>query len=156
MNFAKICSGGSTSFTIDIPPLRLRPEDTVLLAEHFLDRLAKAMNRKPMALSNEAIQAIQDYSWPGNVRELQNAIERAVVLSSPPTVEIKDLPLRVTRVTHQQGPLSLAEVERDHIVSILDSHDWNISQAAKILEVDRGTLYNKLEKYGLSRPTGDT
>jgi DNA-binding NtrC family response regulator len=139
-------------FTIDIPPLRLRPEDTVLLAEHFLERLAKAMNRKPMALSNQAIQAIKDYSWPGNVRELQNAIERAVVLSSPPTVELKDLPLRVTRVTHQHGPLSLAEVERVHILSILDGNRWNISQTARILGVDRGTLYSKLEKYGLSRP----
>ena len=143
-------------FTIDIPPLRLRPEDTVLLAEHFLDRLAKAMIRKPMALSNEAIQAIEDYSWPGNVRELQNAIERAVVLSSPPTVEIKDLPLRVTRVAHRQGPLSLAEIERVHIISILNGNNWNISQTAQILEVDRGTLYNKLEKYGLSRPGADT
>jgi len=142
-------------FTIDIPPLRLRPEDSVLLAEHFLDRFTRAMNRKPMALSTEAIRAIRDYSWPGNVRELQNAIERAVVVSSPPTLELKDLPLRVTRVTHQLGPLSLAEAERVHIVSILDANDWNITRTAKILEVDRGTLYNKLEKYGLSRPDAE-
>jgi len=139
-------------FTIEIPPLRARPEDTILLAEHFLNRFTEAMNRKSMRLSSAAARAIKGYSWPGNVRELQNAIERAVVLSTPPAIKVEDLPLRVVHAGEQHGSLSLDEVEKVHILSVLENAEWNISQAAKILEVDRGTLYHKLEKYGVRRP----
>ena len=139
-------------FAIEIPPLCARPEDVVLLAQHFLDRFARSMNRKPMHLSPTATKKIKDYSWPGNVRELQNAIESAVVLGTPPTIEIKDLPQRIIHSRDRSGSLSLAKVERAHILSVLESSDWNISRAAKILEIDRGTLYHKLDKYGVQRP----
>ncbi|MDH3744198.1 MAG: sigma-54 dependent transcriptional regulator [Acidobacteriota bacterium] len=139
-------------FTIDIPPLRQRPEDVLLLAEHFLVRFALDMNRRRLKLSPAALEALTAYSWPGNVRELQNAIERAVVVASPPSIEVGDLPVRVTTSTARGGSLSLSEVEKQHIRSVLESCEWNIARAARTLGVDRGTLYNKIHKYGFDRP----
>jgi len=139
-------------FVIEIPSLRERPEDIPLLAEHFLDQYTRAMNRKQMKLSPGALEALRNYSWPGNIRELQNAIERAVVVGRPPVVRVEDLPVRVTRVSPSPGRGSIAEVEKSHILSVLESTGWNISNAARILGVDRGTLYNKIRTYGLTRP----
>jgi DNA-binding NtrC family response regulator len=139
-------------FAVEMPPLRVRPDDIAPLAESFLAGFARSMNRKSLRFSEEALAALQAYSWPGNVRELQNAIERAVVAGTPPIIEARDFPMRVTR-----SPLplsngqSLAEAEKAHIFSILQTQDWNISSAARALEIDRGTLYHKIEKYGLDK-----
>ncbi len=138
-------------FAIDVPPLRQRPEDIPVLAEHFLERFTHAMNRKPMRFSSAAMDVLRSYPWPGNVRELQNAVERAVVLGVPPTVELKDLPLRLTGPSNQAGPMSLEEAEKTHIRQALAASGWNISQTAKLLEIDRGTLYAKIRRYGLER-----
>jgi DNA-binding NtrC family response regulator len=140
--------------SISIPPLRERPEDVEVLAKHFLERFCKAMSRKPMTFSPEALAALRSHTWPGNARELQNAIERAVVLGTPPTLEVKDLPFYVKERGAPAPPSarSLGEVERLHIHAVLEESGWNISQAAKVLEVDRGTLYHKIKKYGLKRP----
>jgi DNA-binding NtrC family response regulator len=138
-------------FVIDIPPLRERPEDVPLLAEHFLARFCRAMSRRDMNLSPAALAALQTYTWPGNVRELQNAIERAVVVGTPPLIEVADLPLRVSGAPARPGPGSLAECEKAHVQSVLESAGWNITRAARILEVDRVTLYNKIRKYNLKR-----
>jgi DNA-binding NtrC family response regulator len=138
-------------FVIDLPPLRERPEDIQALAEHFLERFATAMNRPQLTLAPAALEALRAYSWPGNVRELQNAIERAVVLGKPPTIEAADLPLRIGEASPRPGPMSLEEVERGHIRRVLDASDWNISQAAKVLDIDRGTLYAKIRRYGFER-----
>jgi DNA-binding NtrC family response regulator len=137
---------------IHIPPLRERPDDISLLAEHFLARFTQAMNRKPMRLSPEALDAMIAYPWPGNVRELQNAVERAVVVGQGEVVRTEDLPLRVTETVNGDGPGSLSEAERVHIRSVLDASGWNISRAARILEIDRVTLYNKIRKYELKKP----
>jgi DNA-binding NtrC family response regulator len=139
-------------FTIDIPPLKERMEDILPLAEHFLARFSQAMNRRDMSLAPSAIEALQGYSWPGNVRELQNAIERAVVIGTPPLIESRDLPVQITGTPERPGEGSLASVERAHIQSVLNSTNWNISRSARILEVDRVTLYNKIRKYGLKQP----
>jgi DNA-binding NtrC family response regulator len=138
-------------FAIDVPPLRQRPEDIPVLAEHFLERFTRSMNRQPMRFSGDAMDVLRSYAWPGNVRELQNAVERAVVLGTPPTVEVKDLPMRLTGPSTQAGPLSLDEVEKAHIRQTLAASDWNVSQTAKLLEIDRGTLYAKIRRYGLER-----
>jgi DNA-binding NtrC family response regulator len=107
-----------------------------------------------MELSPGALEALKSYTWPGNVRELQNAIERAVVVGTPPLVEAEDLPLRVTDAPPiQPARGSLSEVEKAHILSVLESNKWNITKSAVVLEVDRGTLYNKIKNYGLKRPT---
>jgi transcriptional regulator with PAS, ATPase and Fis domain len=136
---------------IHLPPLRERPEDIPLLAGHFLERFATATNKRAMKFSPAALETLRGYPWPGNVRELQNAIERAVVLGQPPTIEVADLPLRVGAGNGKPGPMSLDEVERAHIRRVLDGCDWNISQAAKLLDIDRGTLYAKIRRYGFER-----
>jgi DNA-binding NtrC family response regulator len=160
-NLADLVKGGTfredlywrlNVFAIEIPPLRARPEDVLPLAEHFLGRFAQAMSRKGVAFSEAAKGALMGYAWPGNVRELQNAVERAVVVAKGPVVEAGDLPLHVTSTPGRPSNGSLAEVERAHILAILDSSGWNISRAARVLEVDRVTLYNKIRKYGLQRP----
>jgi len=139
---------------IHIPPLRERSEDVPVLAEQFLARFAQSMSRRPMRLSADALAALACYSWPGNVRELQNAIERAVVVGHGDTVSAADLPLRVTQAPAGggPGPGSLAEVERIHVQSVLESSAWNITKAARVLDVDRVTLYNKIRKYALKKP----
>jgi len=138
---------------IDIPPLRERPEDVPVLAEQFLAKFAQSMSRRPMRFSPEARDALAAYPWPGNVRELQNAIERAVVVGRGDVVRAEDLPLRVTRASASgPGPGSLAEAERAHVQSVLDASAWNITRAARILDVDRVTLYNKIKKYELKKP----
>jgi DNA-binding NtrC family response regulator len=142
--------------SIEMPPLRARREDIPLLANHFLKRFCEAMNRKSMEFSTDALAALQAYDWPGNVRELQNSVERAVVLGTPPEIRADDLPRRVAvpdgPVVASRGTKTLADVERAHIHAVLEETDWNITHAAKVLEVDRGTLYNKIRKYELSRP----
>jgi DNA-binding NtrC family response regulator len=138
---------------IHIPPLRERPEDVPVLAEQFLARFARSMSRKPMRFSPEALDALAAYPWPGNVRELQNAIERAVVVGRSDVVRAEDLPLRVTQApAGGPGPGSLAEAERAHVQSVLDASGWNITRAARVLDVDRVTLYNKIRKYELKKP----
>jgi two-component system response regulator HydG len=139
---------------VHIPPLRERPEDVPVLAEQFLARFARSMSRRPMTFSKDALDALASYPWPGNVRELQNAIERAVVVGRGDVVSASDLPLRVTQTAAVPGaaPGSLAEAERAHVQAVLDSSGWNITKAARILDVDRVTLYNKIKKYDLKKP----
>jgi DNA-binding NtrC family response regulator len=138
---------------VHIPPLRERPEDVPVLAQQFLERFARAMSRKPMRFAPEALDALAAYPWPGNVRELQNAVERAVVVGRGELVRAEDLPLRVTRApAGGPGPGSLAEAERAHVQAVLDASGWNITKAARILDVDRVTLYNKIRKYELKKP----
>jgi DNA-binding NtrC family response regulator len=139
---------------IHIAPLRERPEDVPVLAEHFLARFVQSMSRRPMRFSADALDALSSYPWPGNVRELQNAIERAVVVGRGDVVQAKDLPLRVTQAPAAggPGPGSLAEAERAHVQSVLDASNWNITRAARVLDVDRVTLYNKIRKYELRKP----
>jgi DNA-binding NtrC family response regulator len=124
-----------------------------VLAEQFLARFAQSMSRRPMRFSPEAQDALAAYPWPGNVRELQNAIERAVVVGRGDVVRAEDLPLRVTQAPASgTSPGSLAEAERAHVQSVLDASGWNITRAARVLDVDRVTLYNKIRKYELKKP----
>jgi DNA-binding NtrC family response regulator len=139
-------------FAIEMPPLRTRPDDIIPLAESFLGRFMRSMNRKPLKFSEGAIAALKAYAWPGNVREMQNAIERAVVVGSPPYIEARDFPIRVTEAAPVVGGTqSLADAEKAHVLSVLEAQDWNISSTARILDIDRGTLYHKIEKYGLEK-----
>ena len=142
-------------FTIHLPPLRDRLSDIPLLAKHFLHEHATAMNRDVGAISREAMDMLCAYEWPGNVRELENAIERAVVINKSGTITPDDLPLQMsgtpTQLDEENGG-SLADVERRHIKRMLNENNWNISRTAELLHIDRATLYNKIEKYGLKRP----
>jgi len=137
--------------TISLPPLRERREDIPLLAQHFLKRYSLQMNRPFEEFDPRALDLIVRYPWPGNVRELANAIERAMVVGSPPVVQARDLPLTVSENGAAGGGDSLADIERAHVQRILDRTDGNVTRAAEILGIDRVTLYNKIKKYGLRR-----
>jgi DNA-binding NtrC family response regulator len=139
---------------IFLPPLRERREDIPLLIEHFLQRYARP--GEPRYFSNEALRLLLGYEWPGNVRELQNAVEYALALGVGTTLTIADLPLHIGGMVGQTGlaePVgegrSLDEVERRHILRILEETDGNHLRAAEILGINRRTLYRKLEKYKL-------
>ncbi|MCG3194013.1 MAG: Regulatory protein AtoC [Thermoanaerobaculia bacterium] len=139
--------------TIHIPSLRERKEDIPLLAETILERLSVEMHKEVDGLSSEAMALLVTHSWPGNVRELRNVLERGLVVSKGPLIQAADLgltlsPAKEVRPAH---PASLAEVEKEHIAMVISQTGGNISQAARILDIDRVTLYNKLRKYGLRR-----
>jgi transcriptional regulator with PAS, ATPase and Fis domain len=141
-------------FRIDLPPLRERTGDVTVLARHFVQRFARKVDKDLTDLSPEALAVLNRHSWPGNVRELKNVVERAVILAEPPLVLPKDLiaiGMALPSVTAGEAPLagSLADSEKAHIAKVLEQSAWNISRAARVLEVDRVTLYNKIKKYGL-------
>ncbi len=136
-------------FTIELPPLRARPTDIPALARHFLDRFAKQMDNRVTSISPEAMDVLTAYDWPGNVRELSNAIERAMVVGTPPMIRPEDLPLRPPPGNGTAVGESLAEMERRHIAAVLEHTGGNVTQAAAILKIDRVTVYNKIKKYGL-------
>jgi DNA-binding NtrC family response regulator len=138
-------------FTIDIPPLRERPEDIPLLANYFLQMYSRSMARGVKEISPDAMQMLVSYDWPGNVRELRNVIERAIVLSSGEKIMGRDLSFPFQYRVKQLGGDTLEEVEKAHIARILDRAEWNITQAADALGIDRTTLYTKIKKYALSK-----
>lgn len=109
------------------------------------------MNKSITAISSEALDLLIQYDWPGNVRELQNAIERAMVVGKPPCIHVEDLLFQLNSRPRVPEADSLAEVEREHIINILNRTGWNITRAAEILKIDRVRLYNKIAKYGLRK-----
>ncbi len=134
---------------IEVPPLRRRTEDIPLLALHFLKRFREETNRQVAGISDDAIHLLRNYDWPGNVRELENTIERAVVLAKKRILEKGDFAF-LFRAGGREMPLSLKEMERNHIAHILRMCRWNISRAATTLEINRATLHNKIKRYGLT------
>jgi transcriptional regulator with PAS, ATPase and Fis domain len=138
-------------FKIEVPPLRERPEDISLLAQHFLQKYARAMGRRTSRISREAMQYLMGYDWKGNVRELENAVERAMVVQQGEEIQLNDLPLTKSDTERLERGLSLADQEKHHIQIVLDQMGGNISGTARALKIDRVTLYNKIRKYGLRR-----
>jgi len=138
-------------FALYLPPLRERREDIIPLAEHFIDKYARAMGKPVRKLSADARSVLQQHSWPGNVRELENAIERAMVVGRGDMVEASDLPLASVRADSEPSGLSLEAVEKAHIQRVLDEMGGNVTQSAKALGIDRATLYNKMKKYAIER-----
>jgi len=135
-----------------MPPLRDRKEDIPILAEHFLHRFSQESNKNIDKISREAMDEMMLYEWPGNVRELENAIERAVVVGKGRTVQPQDLPIFSPEHRTIAAARSLQEVEKAHILTILEESDWNIKKSADILRIDRSTLYSKIKRYGIRRP----
>jgi DNA-binding NtrC family response regulator len=140
-------------FHISVPPLRERREDIPILARSFVERLARSMNRPIPRIEDEAMKVLADYDWPGNVRELANAVERAMVVRNEDAIRREDLPIVVAAEGQpsRPSPRSLSEVERSHVAAILEETGWNISEAARLLGVDRSTVYNKIKQYGLAK-----
>jgi len=139
--------------TFDMPPLRDRKEDIPLLAEHFLHRFTKETNKPIDGIAREAIDEMMLYEWPGNVRELENAVERAVVVSKERKIIPNDLPIFRPEYRLDAPGKSLMEVEKKHISQVLQDNQWNISRSADILGIDRSTLYNKIKRYKLQKPS---
>jgi DNA-binding NtrC family response regulator len=139
---------------IRLVPLRERREDIPLLVEDLLERLAAEQGRHVEGVSAEAMARLVAHDWPGNIRELRNVLERALVVATGPVLQPADLGFTATSTAEldRVGPLSLEEVERRHIGNVLRFTGGNISQAARLLGIDRVTLYNKIKKYGLKRP----
>ena len=138
-------------FTIDLPPLRERAEDIPLLARFFVEKYARAMAKPVKEIDRQAETLLVGHDWPGNVRELENAIERALVIGKGERLEAADLPLRLERETKRSESTTLAGVEEAHIRRVLTETGFNITRAARALGVDRGTLYNKMKRYGIER-----
>jgi DNA-binding NtrC family response regulator len=140
-------------FVIEIPPLRERRSDIPLLAQHFLNVFISQMNKSIARISPEAIKLLVDHDWPGNVRELENAIERAVVICKSEEIQANDFPFSPVQVKEAStDDDSLEALQKVHIKKILNQTGWNISKAAITLQIDRVTLYNKINKYNLKKP----
>ncbi len=140
-------------FNIYVPPLRERVEDIPLLVEHFISVLRRQTGKQVEGITAQALNKLKQHGWPGNVRELQNAVERAFVTAKGKLITTDELeflaPKRIPVVTSPS--LSLAEIEKMHIENVLKECDSNISMAAKVLGIDRTTLYNKMKKYGIEK-----
>ncbi|MBV6418873.1 MAG: Regulatory protein AtoC [Ignavibacteriaceae bacterium] len=140
-------------FSIVIPPLRERRDDIPLLANFFIRKFSTVMNKPVKTVSKEAMEFLINHDWPGNVRELENAIERAMVVGKSNSITVDDLPFHLSQINglFTDDDKSLASMERKFILRTLNENNWNISKAAQLLEIDRVTLYNKIDKYSLRK-----
>jgi transcriptional regulator with PAS, ATPase and Fis domain len=145
--------------TIPLPPLRERPEDIDPLLEVFVRRYSELARKRITAISSEALARLKSYPWPGNIRQLENAIEQAVVLSTHPVLTLEDLPREVREnlppsyATQENGTLivsdipSLDEIKKRYALYVINHVHGNISRAAKILNIDRRSLYRMLARW---------
>ena len=141
---------------IHLPPLRNRRNDIPLLARYFLRHFAPEQEKNVGRFSSEAMRRLLDHSWPGNVRELENSIEHAAVLAKGTDVEVSDLPavLQQPQTKSESGsPGTIAENERRILMETLEDCDWNKKQAALQLGISRSSLYEKIKKYQIAKPT---
>jgi two-component system, NtrC family, response regulator HydG len=137
-------------FRIEMPPLRERKEDIPALVDHFVRKFSREMNKKIVRVEPSAMYALQQYPWPGNVRELENAVERAMVVAHEAELREEDFILKPKTVV-ENGTKTLEDIERAHILRVLEDCGGNQTRAAEVLDIDRVTLHNKLKKYGWSR-----
>jgi two-component system response regulator HydG len=145
---------------IPLPPLRMRGGDVLLLAQHMLRQYAAVFDKKVVGISPAAAERLVAYDWPGNVRELGNCLERAVALAHFEEIQVEDLPDKIRNRQNVRSPalsgpdvpelLTLEEVERRHVLRVLEACQGNRTDAAKLLGLDRKTLYRKLLRWGVS------
>ncbi len=133
---------------IEIPPLRMRNDDILLLLNYFAEKFAEELAKAPPAFSPEALEVLRNYGWPGNVRELGNVIQRLVLMSEEDVIEVPDLPplMRFSALSGSGLDRKLADVEAEYISNVLASVEGNKTRAAKILGITRKTLREKLKK----------
>jgi len=139
-------------FNIHLLPLKDRMEDLPILAQYCLKKICFRTGKCVPGISEEALRILQNYSWPGNIRELNNVLERAVILSSGENIAADDLTADiksgVSSPTSKSNRQSLAEMEREHILHVLQTAEGNKTRAAEILGISKKTLYHKLREYG--------
>jgi len=143
---------------VRLAPLRERREDIPTLVDRFLEQLSLEMEKRLEGLTDEAMEVLKAHDWPGNVRELRNVLERGAVVCTGALIQASDLGLisdtgtpTAAAAVPNGAPASLEHVEREHISSVLAFANGNVSQAARILGIDRATLYAKIRRYGLRR-----
>ena len=139
-------------FNIKLPSLNERKNDISLLANYFLKDFSAKMNKKDQSLGDDFVNKLMVHDWKGNIRELRNIIERAVIISDGPVLTVNDLPLDFLFQSPAFNPhdLSLASVEKNHILKILQFTKSNKTETAKLLGIGLTTLYRKLEEYGIN------
>jgi chemotaxis protein methyltransferase CheR len=141
-------------FPITVPPLRERMDDISLIVDFFVDKISKRLGKSIESIPTSVMNTLQDYQWPGNVRELENVLERAVINSSGPKLRLVD-ELKKPHKDLTTAQKTLEEVERDHIVRVLEHTNWKVSGkngAAEILGLNRSTLRARIRKLGIHQP----
>lgn len=139
---------------IALPPLREKTMDIVLLINHFLEIQAKKTGKPPQKISPEALEALKNYDWPGNVRELKNLVERLTTIIKDPVITLKDI--AILNYSKKESPKNLGlkdavnAFEKKYILEVLEKVNFNRKEAAKILDVHRNTLNNKLNELGIT------
>ncbi|HMD42042.1 MAG TPA: sigma-54 dependent transcriptional regulator [Candidatus Acidoferrum sp.] len=140
-------------FQIQLPPLRERKSDIPILVDHFVRKFASSMNKRITRVSPAAMALLDRYQWPGNIRELENAVERAMVVAQGPELRESDFALRLPIIG--SASRTLEDMEKAHILAVLEECKGNQTLAAELLDIDRVTLHNKLKKYGWKRVIAD-
>jgi transcriptional regulator with GAF, ATPase, and Fis domain len=142
-------------FPISIPPLRMRKDDIPLLVAHFIDKYARKMGRRYETVPENTMKFLQDQLWPGNVRELEHIIERAVIISPGPVLQLADVPVTEASKTKKASSKGLVAMEREHILRALEETCWKINGktgAASLLGLHPSTLRFRLKKLDIKRP----
>lgn len=138
-------------FSIQVPALRDRSEDLMLFADHFLDEANADLEKEVIGFSDEVIEAFKNYNWPGNLRELKNTVKRAVLLTQDPIIPLKVLPYQIASASKSDDSYSFFKNKNEEslILDALEKSQGNKSKAARLLSIDRKTLYNKLKQYNI-------
>jgi transcriptional regulator with GAF, ATPase, and Fis domain len=142
-------------FPIALPALRERPQDIPLLVSYFVKKFSGAMGRKVESVPAKAMEMLKSYPWPGNIRELEHVVERAVILSQGPELDLNDWMPKSAAPSGNGSAGTLEEVERAHIIAVLTQANWRVSGdkgAARILGLNPTTLEARMKKLGISRP----
>lgn len=140
-------------FEIKLPSLRERIKDISVLAHYFVKQFSEKTNKKTLAISDDFLQKLENYSWPGNIRELKNIIERSVILSNGDILTSDVLPYEMQhqpeKATKSMSAFSMQSIEKLHIQKVLNYTKGNKAETARLLEIGIATLYRKLEEYGI-------
>ena len=142
-----------STFRLDLPPLRERTDDIEALAAHFIDALSRDLGKQKPRLSPASVEALRRYAWPGNIRELRNVVERALLLGDDAVIEPANLRFEAHPAPAAAGiadsSLTIAEVERIHILRVLEEEEGRVDSSAQRLGISRSSLYQKIKVYGI-------
>jgi len=139
-------------FTIELPSLRERKEDIVLLADYYAKFFAAKTNRKIKGITKDALKLLEAHSWKGNIRELKNIIERAVILEDSDYLTTSVLPFDIQNNTEMAAnSFDLSVMEKQHIQKVLAFANGNKTEAARLLNIGLTTLYRKMDEYGIPK-----
>jgi two-component system NtrC family response regulator len=142
-----------SEITLNIPPLREREGDAIIIAQAILKDLSEKMNRPNLSFNEDAMRAIKAYNWPGNVREIINKVKRAVIMADDKKVTAEDMELS-SLSTHTEDALNLRQIrdaaEKAAVIQAINAAQNNMAQAARLLGITRPTLYNLTEKFGIN------